>query len=223
MSANPTQKTYDSLNRAYAFFNERLFAGALPPCLITMQRSRKTYGYFAGGRFGSRDGSVVTDEIALNPTHFRDRSTEESLSTLAHEMAHLWQHHFGKPSRSGYHNKEWAAKMLEIGLVPTDTGELGGKQTGQSMTHCIEGGGAFKTAFTELEASGFDALYIELWDSDEEKAKRKSKAASKTKFTCPDCEQHAWAKADARLICGTCEVVMEGPEGEDEEAQDEAA
>jgi hypothetical protein len=31
-----------------------------------------------------------------------------SLSTLVHEMAHLQQNHFGKSSRTGYHNKEWA-------------------------------------------------------------------------------------------------------------------
>jgi hypothetical protein len=36
---------------------------------------------------------------------------EDSLSTLFHEKAHLWQHHFGNPSRTGYHNKEWAACM----------------------------------------------------------------------------------------------------------------
>ena len=55
--------------------------------------------YFAGGRFGTRDGQEVTDEIALNPSHFRHRTTEQSLSTLVHEMTHLEQHHFGKPSR----------------------------------------------------------------------------------------------------------------------------
>ena len=60
----------------------------------------------------------MTDEIALNPAHFASRPTAGTLSTLAHEMAHLWQHHFGTPSRTGYHNKEWAAKMREIGLIP---------------------------------------------------------------------------------------------------------
>jgi len=34
----------------------------------------------------SSDGTDVTDEIALNPTHFRSRSTEQSLSTLVHEI-----------------------------------------------------------------------------------------------------------------------------------------
>src|ERR1700734_528772 len=77
-SPNPTTKTYTSLDDAFAFFNARLFAGRLPACLITMQRSKTAYGYFAGGRFGSKDGQEVTDEIALNPSHFRDRSTEQS-------------------------------------------------------------------------------------------------------------------------------------------------
>ena len=113
ISDNPTLKTYDGLNRAYAFFNDRLFAGELPACLVTLQRAKKAYGYFAGGRFGSKDGKTVTDEIALNPSHFRNRTTEQSLSTLVHEMVHLWQHHFGKPSRAGYHNKASRHESVE--------------------------------------------------------------------------------------------------------------
>src|SRR5882672_11938621 len=111
LPARPTTKTYNSLDDAYEFFNRCLFGGRLPACLITMQRSKKAYGYFAGGRFGAADGTQITDEIALNPSHFRERTTEQSLSTLVHEMAHLEQHHFGKPSRTGYHNKEWAGMM----------------------------------------------------------------------------------------------------------------
>jgi hypothetical protein len=69
---NPTTKTYTSLDVAFAFFNRQLFGGRLPACLITMQRSKAAYGYFAGGLFGSKDGAEITDEIALNPSHFRD-------------------------------------------------------------------------------------------------------------------------------------------------------
>jgi hypothetical protein len=32
----------------------------------------------------------------------------------------------------------------------------------------------------------------------------KAKKASKTKFTCPDCGQNAWAKPDALLGCYAC-------------------
>jgi hypothetical protein len=38
----------------------------------------------------------------------------------------------------------------------------------------------------------------------------KAKKASKTKFTCPDCGQNAWANPDALLICGTCYEDGEG-------------
>ncbi|EAA4127232.1 sprT domain-containing protein, partial [Salmonella enterica subsp. enterica] len=47
----PTQQTYEELQVAYDHFNEALFDGSLPPCLITLQREKKTYGYFSAERF----------------------------------------------------------------------------------------------------------------------------------------------------------------------------
>jgi hypothetical protein len=184
-ASNPTQRTYKTLDDAYRFFNERLFAGKLPGCLITMQRKNQAYGYFAGGRFGSVDGKEVTDEIALNPSHFKNRTSEQSLSTLVHEMAHLQQHHFGKPSRTGYHNKEWGQMMRAVGLIPSDTGAPGGREVGQKVSHYIDEGGPFALVCADLTAEGFDALYVELW-SEGDAAKAKKKAASKTRYTCPE-------------------------------------
>src|SRR5437763_1308858 len=103
-------KEYDSFQQAYDYFNARLFAGTLPDCLITLQRKRSARGYFWASSFTARSGDATTDEIALNPECF-GRSDSEILSTLVHEMCHLWQHHYGKPSRAAYHNKEWARKM----------------------------------------------------------------------------------------------------------------
>lgn len=215
-----TLRTYDELNLAYAHFNRELFGGDLPDCLITMQRKSKAYGYFAGGRFGTRDGDEVTDEIALNPTHFRNRTIEQSLSTLVHEMTHLQQHHQGKPSRTGYHNKEWAGLMLAVGLIPSDTGELGGKMVGQNMTHCIEIGGPFEQSCARLIAAGFTLPIIELW-SEQDSAAKKKKAASKTKYTCMSCAANAWAKPGMNLVCGDCDEKMED-ENAEQQPEDEA-
>jgi len=179
-AAGPTIKTYNALTTAYDFFNKRLFAGELPSCLITMQRKAKSYGYFAGDRFGSEDGSEITDEIALNPSHFKDRTLEETLSTLAHEMVHLWQHHKGKPSRGCYHNKEWAGKMHAIGLIPSSTGAPGGKETGQQVTHYIEDTGKFQRVFQDLTAKNFASLYVELWSDDDAKKKTRKKKPRQT-------------------------------------------
>jgi hypothetical protein len=83
---NPTSLTYTSLTTAYDYFNRELFAGTLPPCLITMQRHKGAYGYFSGERFQNTvNREEVTDEIALNPAHFATRTPEQVLSTLAHE------------------------------------------------------------------------------------------------------------------------------------------
>ena len=212
---NPTFKTSHSFVAAYEHFNKTLFAGQLPPCLITLQRKNKAYGYFAGERFGSADDKEITDEIAMNPSHFKDRSTEEVLSTLAHEMAHLWQHHFGKRSRVGYHNKEWAAKMREIGLMPSSTGEVGGKQIGQQMTHYIEQGGRYAAACAELIKGGFELPYVERW-SEQGKKTRKAKSASKTKFTCVMCGQNAWGKPELNIVCGVCEASMQAEPRDDD-------
>lgn len=207
---DPTAQTYGGLNAAYDFFNAELFEGVLPPCLITMQRHRGAYGYFAPERFGARDGSATSDEIALNPAYFAERNTKQILSTLVHEMAHLWQQHFGKPSRGGYHNKEWGRKMHEIGLAPSSTGQPGGKETGQRVSHFIVEAGPFDIAFAKLESQGVGDLLVERWSENEKAAKaRAKKNQSKTPFVCPECEQKAWAKPTAILICGECDTAME--------------
>jgi predicted SprT family Zn-dependent metalloprotease len=207
MTNAPTHRTYTSLDAAYDHFNRTLFDGQLPPCLITMQRHKAAYGYFSGNRFASLENpEEITDEIALNPATFATRTPTKILSTLVHEMVHLWQHHQGKPSRSSYHNKQWAARMREVGLIPTDTGLAGGKETGQKMTHLIEEGGRFEKACAAFLEQQGPILYH---DRARDEQARRQKTASKTKYSCDTCGQNAWAKPDAHLICGDCMEPME--------------
>ena len=206
----PTEQAYTELQHAYDAFNTRLFAGQLPPCLITMQRKNRTYGYFSGERWNSLLG-MRADEIALNPAHFATRSTEEVLATLAHEMVHLWQHHFGTPSHSAYHNREWAAKMDAIGLCPSDTGQPGGKRTGQHMRHYSVGDGPFAQACAALLTEGFVISWRDRAREDTS-GKPPGKAGVRTKYTCPYCGLNAWAKPDVVLLCGMCEVALEPDE-----------
>jgi hypothetical protein len=210
-------RTYASLDAAYDHFNLMLFGSGLPPCLITMQRHKGAYGYFHAQRLGRKDdGRQVVDEIALNPAHFAERTPAEILSTLVHEMAHVWQHHYGTPSRTGYHNREWAAKMKELGLIPSTTGRPGGKETGQKVSHYVEPGGPFARAFARLEAPA--VLYQDLAGDDE--SARRRKAASKTKYACPGCGVNAWAKPGVNLVCGDCGEVMEAETADAEEEAD---
>lgn len=210
----PTTDTYQALQTAYDHFNKHLFAGQLPPCLITLQRQRGAYGYFSGDRFHARTGKRKTDEIAMNPQHIGRRPVKTTLSTLAHEMAHLWQHHKGTPGRRGYHNTEWAAQMRAIGLTPTSTGMAGGKQTGEKMTHIIDKGGPFDRACDDLLKSGLTLT----WHDPHDDAATAKKRNTRAKYTCPDCGLNAWAKPAITLLCGECEdqpTMEEEPQADD--------
>ena len=205
MNENPTRLTYQGFEKAYDHFNRKLFENSLPTCLITVQRKKGALGYFSGDRFTrvGESGSIA-DEIAMNPNHFASQSKTETLSTLVHEMVHLWQHHFGKPSRRAYHNKEWAAKMKDVGLIPSDTAAPGGHETGQRVSHYIEAGGPFERACGAYLAKNSPILYHDRAGD----GKRALKSANKTKYTCPTCGQNAWARPEASLICGSCRQEM---------------
>jgi SprT-like family. len=208
-----TKIEYGAFQQAYDFFNRELFHRELPNVLVTLQRKANTRGYFTANAFVGRGGNLArveegdelkltlnaVHELALNPDHF-GRTDKEILSTLVHEMAHVWQETCGNASKHRYHDKEWGAKMKSIGLQPSSTGEPGGKETGQKVSHWIIEGGPFDLAFKKLETKGFKLN----WQARGESKLAKVKAASKTKYTCPNCEQNAWAKPAASLICGAC-------------------
>lgn len=193
-----THIAYNGLDGAYKFFNERLFSGSLPFCLITLQRKKGSYGYFSPNRFAANE--LKTDEIALNPLTFLERTTEQVLSTLAHEMVHLWQQHFGKPGRGNYHNQQWADKMVNIGLEPQD--HKTGKQVGQHVSHSIAANGRFASVCADFLAQGPITLYSDCGISSN--AKKKSKK-NKIKYTCLDCSSNVWGKPDMLIQCVECE------------------
>lgn len=229
----PTRAVARGFQGAFDHFNEVLFDGQLPQCLITLRTFGKARGYFSGGRFVAIGDDVeIVHEIALDPKQFMDRTALEVLSTLAHEMAHAWQHDFGKPSRNGYHNKEWGSKMKDIGLYPSDTAQPGGKETGQRVSHYIVEGGRYETVATEwlktADFKGTDWSDVEGW-LDLSPSKRKAllptgaagtlptrkaptgKSGKRTKYSCVACGTNAWGKGGIRLYCAGTEAEEHEP------------
>jgi hypothetical protein len=101
--------------------------------------------------------------------------------------------------------------MKAVGLIPSDTGLEGGKETGQRVTHYIRQGGPFDRACAELLKSGCTVAYVEAGPDAGQEAKAKTarkKAASKTKYTCPGCRLNAWAKSGASIICSQCDAEL---------------
>lgn len=232
MSKNATNDTYNELQIAYDFFNEKLFDNILPPCLITLQREKRTLGYYSWNRFVNAQGEQI-DELAMNPSYFGVRTISETLSTLCHEQVHTYQFHFGTPSRNGYHNKEWANKMEEIGLMPSNTGRIGGKRTGQQMTHYIMSGGKFEKACKKLLTKKFKLSWydkfppiteeavkikIDLENNEDETheldknlsidlellsfVNEDENKSNREKYKCLSCGNQVWGKPNMKLKCG---------------------
>lgn len=215
--SKPTPETYDAFQDAYEHLNWVLFDSQLPNCLITLQRKGRSYGYFSRERFVRETGERC-DEIALNPAHFAERSLEDTLSTLAHEMVHLWQYEHGKPGRGRYHNKQWADTMKSVGLYPSDTGDPGGKELGDQMSHYVIDGGPFAKAAADLIAKGFAITWQQQDDPKDTSSPTPGKdlsepstAGKRVKYSCPICSLAAWARRDAQLMCGVhkCDMIAE--------------
>ena len=200
LATAPTEAQYTAYNLAFDFFNERLWDDALPPCILTFSlKNRKARGYYHANKWTHPETSTVASEIALNPDHLRDRTLGQILSTLVHEMAHHWQHFLGDPPRSGYHDRQWAKQMKEIGLYPSSTGEPGGKETGQSCSHYIVEGGAYDEAFRDLPEEAALPWTTAFADPN----KTASKKPSKVSYSC-GCRHFQARSGLTEIVCGMC-------------------
>jgi hypothetical protein len=205
-----TEAEYNGLQLAYSNMNAKLFDDVLPNLLITLNRKSGAGGYFSADRFTYRDGdgTVHQHELALNPDGFVGRTDEWIISVLVHEQAHCWEVVNGSAPKRHYHNKIWAQKMMDIGLMPSSTGAVGGKVTGTHMSHYILPDGPFAKAFADLAASGWK---LNLQSTPV--AGREGGRASKTKFSCPSCGQNVWAKPNTLVTCWACMAMVLPPDG----------
>lgn len=215
----PTKAQSEAMQKSYEYFNVELFNGELPNCMLNFSRSgRRVMGFFIPSTWEERKPNGKSNhlhEISLCPS-WLNRDAREVMSTLVHEMVHLWQQEFGSPSRRGYHNKEWARKMVNIGLFPSDTGQRGGKIIGQQMSHYILPGARFEMVFNKIPeenlmpfvcANAFNTLSIVV-ENEEEALILARITRHKIKYSCSGCKINAWGKPGLHLDCGQCNIRM---------------
>lgn len=225
----PTLEAGAELQYAYSYFNDRLFGGELPNCLITYTRKSRVLGHFCPDRYQRVDGELWP-ELALNPTYMALREDRESLATLVHEQCHVWRHYSGplnrkgkRGSSNGYHDIPWANQMEAVGLKPSSTAAPGGNRIGQRVSHYIIPGGHFDVACRELLDAGFKIHWRDKItfvkgadpnDPDGANGDGAAKKKDRVKFSCTNktCGLNAWAKPTARLKCGFCDVPMHSPD-----------
>lgn len=157
MSNKPTIEFYGYLAEAFDFFNKKLFSNELAPVMFVITRKKNVAGHFRR-RGWLNEGEDSFHEIAVNPQHFISASPLELCQTIVHEMCHQWQAEHGTISRAGYHNKEWADKMKDIGLDPISKN---GKGTGQSVSDKPIDGGVFEQACVEFFLLGYKLAIVD--------------------------------------------------------------
>jgi predicted SprT family Zn-dependent metalloprotease len=236
-SSDPTKDQFAAYRAMWAYFNKVLFAGALSHVILNFSRHARALGFFAPERWRNV-GDEVTHEISLNPSYLKRTDMKDAVSTLVHEMAHLWRYEQWraevrntppgqvkpKPPTGGYHDVRWADKMESIGLMPSDTGKPGGNRVGYRMDHYIIPDGEFDRAFESMPVEaqlpwtcGVDEDALKGKKGKEAKAKAKAEAKEaerkrKLKYSCPKCELNVWGKPGLNLSCNDCdeELRVEG-------------
>lgn len=230
-----TKKLFSTLEDLFDYYNEALFNSSLPDCVVNLSRHRAVHGFFAKDQWKSKEDRSTIHEIALNPDSV-SRPEKEWHATLVHEMVQMWQHMFGTPSRAYYYNKEWADKMESIGLMPSDTGEEGGKKVGQGIKYYIIEDGLFDLAFAKIREEdnlilpcakseyfvslddnnsgdvdndiGGETLEAEEYEgSTDNEDKPKKNSKIKVKYTCT-CGNKVWGKPELNITCNDCNDPM---------------
>jgi hypothetical protein len=213
----PTPEQFAAFQAQFEFFNAELFGGELAPVLLNFSRKAGAAGFFAPERWERGDEGEAgrgMHEISINPECLQ-RPPRETAQTLVHEMVHQWQRDFGKPSRAGYHNREWAQKMRDVGLEPVSLDSKDG--TGQRVSDEVIEGGRFARAFERMPAE----CRIPYKCRPEPEGRGKggggggngSGNRNKVKYSCPSCEANVWGKPGLKIGCEDCDESFEEQEG----------
>jgi len=217
----PTKAQFKAFEEAYDYFNQVLFHYELPPVILNLSRKSKAMGFVAPFRWkpnNSDDQAKAIHELSINPS-ILCMTLIDVYSTLVHEQCHIWQYHCGKPSRMTYHNKEWANKMLEVGLTPSHNGKEGGKMIGQSMSDYPTPNGLFLDALHNMP-DAYKLPFISIEGERKYQAAQAQQAQgsgtstpppkkNKIKYSCPSCNINAWGKPTLNLICGNCNKFLQ--------------
>lgn len=196
-----TLKLFGALQGAYNYFKVRLFKDRLSPAVLTLNRNTRSGGYYMRSAWVDETQNVLP-EINISPATLQ-LSPLDVMSILVHEMTHHFQHLHGNPGRAGYHNKEFAKFMFCLGLQCSSTGEPGGKQTGERMSHFVLPGGTFHNAFEQMP----NEYLLPFKDFNlQKKFTSFSIKKIKIKYQCTGCGINVWGKPNLHIVCEQCDM-----------------
>ena len=117
-SKQPYNAAVDILDKAFGYFNEKLFDSCIDtrPIITIQSKGRKNaYGWFWAGKW--TDGDDNRCEINISAEELA-RTAMSIFETLIHEMVHQynWQQSISDCSDNGYHNKHFKVTCEDVSL-----------------------------------------------------------------------------------------------------------
>ena len=206
----------EELYRIFEILNHDKFDDTLPEPVITIYKTRgKTLGHFTVDRVWHNKNNVEPDESAyyeinIDPRWFCDRTPEEVVETLLHEMCHYANKMSGiKDCNGNIHNKKFKTLAESVGLIVEK-----GKSVGWGYTSLSDELKEYIQEEINPDAEAFEYFrFVASKDSGDKPTKKKKTF----EYTCPDCGQTVKGKRDITIKCGICDVIMDMEDVEDDD------
>lgn len=209
-----TSRVSGYIEKMYRQLNADKFNGELEEPIITIQSTPRAYGHVTCGKvWKSKDSFRYELNIGAGTL---DRPIESVVSTLLHEMVHIYNlmHDIQDCSRGNtYHNKKFRDKAVEVGLVIERDDRIGWSITSPSeelIEYIIMQG------WSDILMNRQESLRIggasggsSSNGSDDKPTKKPS---STRKYICPCCGMSVRATKDVRIMCVECMEIMEKEE-----------
>lgn len=168
--------------------------------------------------------------MGINPKYL-NRKIDDILSTICHELCHVYENAYIHIARNGYHDKKWEELMKDCGL---EAKYLNSSKT--AVDHKIIKDGAFSDFVekfkekygadyfniveysTEIEKRIKKGLGIEVdEDDDSPKADNADKPVkkynrNKIKYVCRVCGLKVWGKTGLSISCNDCMETLDEEE-----------
>ena len=203
------------LEYGFEVLNEVYFDNALPPVVITIMSSPRTYGHFTVGKVWKAEENHF-NEINISAEHL-DRNIENVMATLQHELIHFYcqLNNIADTSQSGrYHNKNFKREAEARGLSISYAKYIGYSVTepSQEFIEVLQSNGIEKPMNINRDGvmgiagiggngSGDDNGKGGADGKGIQTGKRKT---STRKYQCPCCGNSFRAKKEIRVLCMDC-------------------
>lgn len=210
-----TSRTVGYLEKIYRQLNIDFFNGELEDCTITVQSTPRAYGHVTCGKVW-RVKDTQRYELNIGAGTL-DRPIENVVSTMLHEMTHIYHLMNGVQdcSRGGtYHNKKFKEKAESVGLIIEYDSRIGWSITSPSdaLVLYICDKGWNDVMMNRTEYSGYS---IPKGDGGSKAGNGgiptppAKKPSSTRKYVCPCCQMSVRATRDVRIMCVDCMEIME--------------